>query len=233
MVKRMPESKLESAGTRQVGLPRAGRPPVVRVGSPSAFGHQPAHRCLSALVPEKMRFRKGYRLVDQTILRPTALSAFHRCGKNIQHWVNEVRDRMSRPHVVADALFIRYEDMSSQQALAVIGRITNDLRRGVPWPKVYKQYSEEFGYKTGNTTKIGVYGHLVVFPDPAAPGSGHMSQGEVFEWHGTPLPRRPRGFGVLRSRTSSDAFEGQCRRCDFAARRSESRICTLPSPRNL
>ena len=76
---------------------------------------------------------------------------------------------MSRPHAVVDALFIRYEDMSRQQALAVIGRITNDLRRGVPWPKVYEQYSEEFSYnppdpKTGNLTKIGLYGHLVVFP---------------------------------------------------------------------
>jgi hypothetical protein len=110
-------------------------------------------------------------------------------AKNIQPWVNEVRDRMSRPHAVVDALFIRYEDMSRQQALAVIGRITNDLRRGVPWPKVYKQYSEEFGYKTGDSTKIGLYGPLVVFPDPAL-GSGYMSQGEVFEWQGTPLPRR-------------------------------------------
>jgi hypothetical protein len=39
--------------------------------------------------------------------------------------------------------------------------------------QVYKQYSEEFGSKTGNTTKIGLYGHIVVFPDPAL-GSGHM-----------------------------------------------------------
>ena len=109
--------------------------------------------------------------------------------KSIQPWVNEVRDRMSRPHTVADALFIRYEDMSSKQALVAIGRITNDLRRGVQWPKVYKQYSEEFGYKTGSTTKIGLYGPLVVFPDPAL-GSGYMSQGEVFEWQGTPLPSR-------------------------------------------
>lgn len=117
-------------------------------------------------------------------------------AKSIQSWVNEVRDRMSRPHTVVDALFIRYEDMSSQQTLALIGRITNDLRRCVPWPKVYKQYSEEFGYKTGNTTKIGLYGPLVVFPDPAL-GSGHMSQGEVFEWQGTPLPRRLGGLAFF------------------------------------
>ena len=95
--------------------------------------------------------------------------------------------------------------MSSQQALAVIGRITNDLRRGVPWPKVYKQYSEEFGYKTGDRTKIGLYGPLVVFPDPAL-GSGHMatvtyssggSQYEVSEWQGTPLPPRLGGLAYF------------------------------------
>lgn len=122
------------------------------------------------------------------LLRPQLSTA-----AGIQPWVNEVRDRMSRPHAVADALFIRYEDMPSQQAVSVIGRITNDLRRGVSWPKVYKEYSEEFGYKTGNRTKIGLYGRLVVFPDPAL-GSGHMSQGEVFEWQGTPLPRRLGGL---------------------------------------
>src|SRR6266436_6429381 len=70
------------------------------------------------------------------LLRPQLSTA---AAKNIQHWVKEVHDRISRPHAVVDALFIRYEDMSRQQALAVIGRITNDLRRGVPWPKVYKQ----------------------------------------------------------------------------------------------
>jgi hypothetical protein len=117
-------------------------------------------------------------------------------AKNIQPWVSEVRDRMSRPHVVVDALFISYEDMSREQALAVIGRITNDLRRGVPWPKVYKQYSEEFGYKTGDSTKIGLCGPLVVFPDPAL-GSGHLSQGEVSEWQGTPLPRRLGGLAYF------------------------------------
>lgn len=119
-------------------------------------------------------------------------------AKNIQPWVKEINDRMSRPHAVVDALCISYKDMPQQEALAVIARITSDLRRGMSWPKVYKQYSEEFGYKTGNTTKIGLCGHLVVFPDPAL-GSGHMatvnysvggSQEEVYEWEGMPLPRR-------------------------------------------
>jgi hypothetical protein len=126
-------------------------------------------------------------------------------AKNIQPWTNEVRDRMSRPHAVVDALFIRHEDMSRQQAHAVIGRITNDLRQGVPWPKVYKQYSEEFGYKTGNTTKIGLLGPLVVFPDPAL-GSGHMaevtfssvgSQDKAVQWQGPPLPRRLWGLAYF------------------------------------
>ena len=123
-------------------------------------------------------------------------------AKDIQPWVNEVRDRMARPHAVVDALSISYKDMSQQEALAVIARITSDLRRGVPWPEVYKQYSEEFSNppdpKTGDYTKIGLYGRLVVFPDPAL-GSGHMatvtysvggSQEEVDEWEGMPLPRR-------------------------------------------
>lgn len=119
-------------------------------------------------------------------------------AKNIQPWVNEVRDRMSRPHAVVNALVISYEDMSRQQALAVIGRITNDLRRGVPWPKVYKQYSAEFGYKTGNTTKIGLLGPLVVFPDPAL-GHGHMATvssdgSQYIQWQGTPLPRHLSGL---------------------------------------
>ena len=122
-------------------------------------------------------------------------------GKNIQPWVNEVRDRMSRPHVVVDALFISYEDMSQQEALAVMARITSDLRRGVPWPEVYKRYSEEFSYppdpKGGDYTKIGLRGPLVVFPDPAL-GSGHMAtvtlssngfKEKVYEWEGRPLPR--------------------------------------------
>jgi hypothetical protein len=128
-------------------------------------------------------------------------------AKNIQPWVKEINERMARPHAVVDALSISYKDMPQQRALAVIARITNDLRRGVPWSKVYKQYSEEFGYKTGNTTKIGLDGPLVVFPDPAL-GSGYMayvtyssggSQYEVSEWQGTPLPRRLWGLAYFDS----------------------------------
>jgi len=130
-------------------------------------------------------------------------------AKNIQPWINEVRDRMSRPHAAVDALSISYEDMSRQEALTVIARITNDLRRGLPWPKVYEQYSEEFSYppdpKTGDGTKIGLLGPLVVFPDPAL-GSGRMaeltfssgaSQDKVVQWQGTPLPRRLWGLAYF------------------------------------
>ena len=120
-------------------------------------------------------------------------------AKNIQPWINEVRDRMSRPHAVVNALAISYGDMSRQEALAVMARITKDLRLGVSWAKVYKQYSEEFGYKTGNTTKIGLLGPLVVFPDPAL-GHGHMatltfpSGQKAEQWEGASLPRHLRGL---------------------------------------
>lgn len=133
------------------------------------------------------------------LLRPQMSTA---APKNIQPWLNEVRDRMARPHAVVSALFISYKDMSQQEALAVIARMSSDLRRGVAWSEVYKRYSEEFSYppdpKNGDSTKIGLYGRLVVFPDPAL-GSGHMatvtypvagSQEEVDEWEGTPLPSR-------------------------------------------
>ena len=133
------------------------------------------------------------------LLRPQLSTA---APKNIQPWLKEVRDRMMLPHAVVDALFISFKDMSQQQALAVIARMTSDLRRGMAWPAVYKRYSEEFSYppdpNNGDSTKIGLYGRLVVFPDPAL-GSGHMavvthsvggSQEEVEEWEGTPLPTR-------------------------------------------
>jgi len=133
------------------------------------------------------------------LLRPQMSTA---APKNIQPWLKEVRDRMARPHAVVDALFISNKDMSQQAAHAAIARMTSDLRRGVAWAEVYKRYSEEFSYppdpKNGDSTKIGLFGRLVVFPDPAL-GSGHMatathqvggSQVEVDEWEGTPLPSR-------------------------------------------
>jgi hypothetical protein len=120
--------------------------------------------------------------------------------ENIQPWIETVRDRMARPYAVVNALFISYEDMTQKEALAVIARIADDLRRGAPWPEVYKRYSEEFSYpqnpKNGDSTKIGLLGPLVVFPDPEL-GSGRIatvtasSDGSQIEvWKGKPLPIR-------------------------------------------
>jgi len=131
------------------------------------------------------------------LLRPQLSTA---APENIQPWLREVRGRMARPHAVVDALSISYKDMSQQDALAVIARMTGDLRRGVAWAEVYKRYSEEFSFppgpKNGDNTKIGLLGRLVVFSDPAM-GSGHIathsvgeSQQEVDEWEGTALPSR-------------------------------------------
>jgi hypothetical protein len=127
----------------------------------------------------------------------TQLSAA--AAKDIQPWINEVRQRMSRPHVVVDALSIEDRDMPRQQALTVIKRVTNDLRTGVPWSKVYERYSKEFSYPPkpdGSRTKIGLLGHLVIFPDPLL-GKGYManitprnSKYEVVQWQGPPPPRR-------------------------------------------
>jgi hypothetical protein len=107
---------------------------------------------------------------------------------------------MSRPHAVVDALSIEDRDMPRQQALTVIKRVTNDLRTGVPWSKVYERYSEEFNYPPkpdgSQRTKIGLLGHLVIFPDPLL-GKGYManitprnSKYEVVQWQGPPPPRR-------------------------------------------
>jgi hypothetical protein len=133
------------------------------------------------------------------LLRPQLSTA---APENIQPWLKTVRDQMARQHAVVNALSISYEDMSQKEALAVIARITGDLRRGMAWTEVYRRYSEEFGFppdpKNGDSTKIGLLGPLVVFPDPAL-GSGQMvtvatssggSQEKVFGWKGKPLPIR-------------------------------------------
>jgi hypothetical protein len=120
--------------------------------------------------------------------------------KDLQSWINEVRQRMSRPHVVVDALYIEDRDMPRQQALTVIKRISNDLRTGAPWSQVYERYSEEFSYPPNpdgsQRTKIGLLGHLVIFPDRLL-GKGYManitprnSEYEVVQWQGPPAPRR-------------------------------------------
>jgi len=110
----------------------------------------------------------------------------------------ELFTRMSRPHVVVDALDISYADMAAPEALAVTTRITRDLKRGQAWNTVYTQYSKEFGYRTGNRTKIGNLGHFVLFPDPAL-GLGHYDTrlGGVVQYVGVPLPRRLWSLGFF------------------------------------
>ncbi|MEQ1354754.1 MAG: hypothetical protein ABLT11_12085 [Candidatus Acidiferrum sp.] len=130
-------------------------------------------------------------------------------AKDMQPWINEVRQRMSRRHLVVDALSIEDRDMPRQQALTVIKRVTNDLRTGVPWSKVYERYSEKFSYPPkpdgSQRTKIGLLGHLVIFPDPLL-GKGYManitprnSKVEVVQWQGPPPPRRLSRLGYFDS----------------------------------
>jgi hypothetical protein len=105
-------------------------------------------------------------------------------------WITEVLDRMARRHVVVDALDIRDSDMPAATASKVLDRIDADLKRGISWETVYRKYADEYGYKTGNRTKIGNLGHFVVFPDPAF-GTFHYRSlpGEVL-FTGQDVPRR-------------------------------------------
>ena len=105
-------------------------------------------------------------------------------------WLLDLRTRIARRHVVVDALDIRDSDMAAAKVSAVLKRIEADLKRGDPWDKVYKRYSEEFGYRTGNRTQIGNLGHFVVFPDPAIGTGYYEEQPGVIQWHGSPLPPR-------------------------------------------
>lgn len=128
-------------------------------------------------------------------------------AKDLEPWVNEVRDRISRPTAVVNALFIQDRDMPRQKALSVIERITADLRGGMVWSRAYKQYSEEFSYpadpKTGYRTKIGLLGPLVIFPDPEL-GKGYMatitpqkSKTEYVQWQGPSPPRHLWGLSYF------------------------------------
>jgi hypothetical protein len=106
-------------------------------------------------------------------------------------WVSEVRSRIRQPHVVVDALFIRDADMPREQTNRVLDRIERDLRSGGKWKIVYTRYADEFGYKSGNTTKVGNLGHWVIFADPAL-GHGHFVDlgPDAIQWRGEELPRR-------------------------------------------
>jgi hypothetical protein len=108
-------------------------------------------------------------------------------------WLSEVRDRLARKHVVVDALSIDFSDMSDAMTSNVMTRIEAELKGGAEWDKVYTKYSDEFGYRTGNRTKVGNLGHFVLFPDPAL-GQGHWTHdrqfANTFTWEGKELPRR-------------------------------------------
>lgn len=106
-------------------------------------------------------------------------------------WLTELTTRMAEPHVVVDALFIDDEDMPREQAIDVLDRIERSLRDGGRWDVVYGKYADEFGYKTGDRTKIGNLGHFVVFRDPKL-GRGHYvdSGPNTISWQGEELPRR-------------------------------------------
>ena len=125
---------------------------------------------------------------------------------------------MARPHVVVDALFIDYSDMSGDETSRLFDRIAADLKRGQPWLSVYTRYSDEFGYKTSNRTSVGNLGHLVVFPDPKL-GHGHYKSigPHTIQWQGEPLPRHLHELTLLRRLTFARAASGTCGGCRSAA----------------
>lgn len=106
-------------------------------------------------------------------------------------WVTELRGRMAGPHVVVDALFIDDADMSSEEAKNVLDRIEAQLTAGANWDAVYREFADEFGYRTSDRTKIGNLGRFVVFNDPAL-GRGHYVDAgpHTITWTGEELPRR-------------------------------------------
>lgn len=106
-------------------------------------------------------------------------------------WIQELKERMKRPHVVVDALFIDDDDMSREEVSAVFDQISADLKQGMAWPKMYELYSGQYGYNTGNRTKIGNLGHFILFPDPAL-GTGRVIEisGGATSWEGETYPER-------------------------------------------
>jgi hypothetical protein len=105
-------------------------------------------------------------------------------------WLRELRERIAQPYVVVNALFIEDASMRRETTLKVLSRIEKELRAGSTWDTVYTKYADEFGYRTGNRTKIGNLGHLVIYADPAL-GQGYFANipGGVM-WRGAEPPRR-------------------------------------------
>ena len=104
-------------------------------------------------------------------------------------WLRHLNMRISKRHVVVDGLFIQESDMPAEEATRVLDRIEADLRSGAPWNQVYTAYSAEFGYATGDTTKVGNLGSFVVFDDPALrKPHRYVEIGGVIEYQGDELP---------------------------------------------
>jgi len=106
-------------------------------------------------------------------------------------WLDEIRERLTQPHVVVDALFISDRDMPSRRVNTVLDTISHDLRAGQKWHEVYKMYADRFEIKGRHYTTIGNLGHLVVFADSAL-GRGHFvdTGDHTLTWTGEELPRR-------------------------------------------
>jgi hypothetical protein len=106
-------------------------------------------------------------------------------------WLVELRRLVAQPHVAVNALFIEDTDMPRETALKVLDSIAHELRGGTGWDTVYRKYADEYGYRTSNLTKIGLLGHLVVYPDPAL-GRGYWVDigHHAITWKGEELPRK-------------------------------------------
>jgi len=103
----------------------------------------------------------------------------------------EIRRLMGLRHVVVDGLDSRHEDMSVEEANAVMDRIERELRRGAPWKQTLENFADEFGYRTGNTTKVGNLGDFVVFDDEATKLERHqIREDDAIVFKGEILPRR-------------------------------------------
>jgi hypothetical protein len=69
-------------------------------------------------------------------------------------WLDEIRERLTQPHVVVDALFISDRDMPSRRVNTVLDTISHDLRAGQKWNEVYKMYADRFESRAVTTRRL-------------------------------------------------------------------------------